>query len=629
MATKHGSAVLRVIRDLAEKHGDEEASDRDLLRRFASRRDESAFTALVRRHGPMVMGVAQRVLRRHQDAEDVCQATFLLLARKAGGAAWRDSVAGWLYEAAYHLALKSRQAAQRRSAREARVRPRTPPDPLADITARDLQTVLDDELNRLARKYRTPLLLCCLEGKTRDEAARILGVPLSTVSGRLEAGRERLRRRLAGRGVPLSLALAGVTLLSATAGTAVPATLARATGQAALRVTAGEALTKVVSVNVASLVKGGVQAMFLTKLKWAAAGAMVLAAACFAAWAVLPRASAQDGPNRAPAALAAGEKPANQQKPQPAGPGTLLLVRQGGMVALTPEGKEGAELTAPQDTHLNSNGWLSPDGTRVAYVVTVNEPPRVEPPAAWPFKVVVRNLGAADPTVVVDLPAQQLTLTWAPDGKRVLVSKEAGARPNTTLETLLLDPETGKTEPMELPAEVEVLDWSRDGKTFLVVQRNEKKYRLGLAARGDKEVRVLTELKGWTGRHVGRLSPDGTKVLYTDADPADKDANKWGRSSKPYLLDVASKKRQPLAEFPENAQALGVAWAPDGKRVAYTWVQLHPEILKLDMLTGNDVQVETEAFLMVADADGRNAKTVSSGKCPNAANMIFGSIDWR
>src|SRR5260370_6162626 len=154
MITRHGNAVLRVIRDVAAGLGEEQTSDRDLLRRFVDQRNEDAFGALVRRHGPMVMGVGLRVLRQHQDAEDVCQATFLVLAKKAHATAWRDSIANWLYEVAYHLALKTRQATNRRNARESKVQAKTPPDPLADITLADLQRVLDEALSRLAKKYR-------------------------------------------------------------------------------------------------------------------------------------------------------------------------------------------------------------------------------------------------------------------------------------------------------------------------------------------------------------------------------------------------------------------------------------------------------------------------------------------
>src|SRR6516164_5634540 len=192
-------AILRAVRNLAQKH-DDGASDRELLARFVAQRDQDAFTTLVRRHGPMVMGVGLRVMHHHQDAEDVCQATFLLLARKAKTTAWRDTIANWLYEVAHNLARKARDAASRRSVHENRVPTKTSTDALADITVRDLQAVLDEELARLPKKYRSPIILCCLEGKARDEAARCLGVPVASVKSRLEEGRELLRRRLARRG---------------------------------------------------------------------------------------------------------------------------------------------------------------------------------------------------------------------------------------------------------------------------------------------------------------------------------------------------------------------------------------------------------------------------------------------
>jgi DNA-directed RNA polymerase specialized sigma24 family protein len=153
MATKQIASIRRFIRKAAGHYGDDRESDRDLLRRFAEQRDEDAFAALVRRHGAMVRGVGLRVLHNYQDAEDVCQATFLLLARKVNAVPWRDSVANWLYGAAYHLALQARAVANRRNAHEIKVKPKLPPDALADITVRELQTVLDEELTRLPRKY--------------------------------------------------------------------------------------------------------------------------------------------------------------------------------------------------------------------------------------------------------------------------------------------------------------------------------------------------------------------------------------------------------------------------------------------------------------------------------------------
>jgi RNA polymerase sigma factor (sigma-70 family) len=632
MASRQGSAVARVIHTIASEHHDELVSDRELLLRFVEKRDQHAFTTLVRRHGAMVLGVAERVLRHRQDAEDVCQATFLLLARKAAITAWRDSIANWLYETARHLSLKALTSARRRHIREANVAPRTPPDPLAAITARDLESILDAELNRLAVKYRTPLILCCLEGKTRDEAARCLGVPLSTVISRLEEGRALLRRRLARRGVPLALALGGATLCSGTASASVPVGLAQALGESAGRILAGEVIGHVASIQVATLVKGAMHAMAIAKLKFIAACMLAATVVGFVAWAVFPS-TAQEPTGALRALLGPDDKHA-AKKNQAAGPGTLLLTRRDGMITLTPDGKQEADVTSPKGTRGNLQGRLSPDGTHIAYIVTVDgglRPPRREGevPEPWPFKVVVGKVGAADPVAVTAMPAYRLDLSWAPDGKRLLLTKQTDTDANIAFETVLLDPQTGKTESLDLAAGVRVLDWSRDGKNLLVVHRQDKKYRLGLVTKDEKEVRDLTELHGWSGDNLGRFAPDGSRVLYTDADPADKDAHRWGLSSRPYVFSVAGKKREPLVEFPENAQVVGIAWSPDGKRVAYAWKQLHAELLKKDTLNVNEIGIATEAFLMIADADGRNARTVVAGKADNAINMIFGSIDWR
>src|SRR5438552_1696196 len=206
MISGQSTVLLRQIRKLAAR-GQNPTSDRELLRRFTAQRDESAFAALVERHGGMVLGVCRRILHNGHDAEDASQAAFLVLARKATTPQWQESVAGWLYGVAYRVALKARDAAARRHAHEGRVGPRRAPDPLADITLRELQGMLDEELNCLPEKYRSPVVLCCLEGAARDEAAQQLGWSVQTVKGRLERGRELLRSRLGRRGLSLSVAL--------------------------------------------------------------------------------------------------------------------------------------------------------------------------------------------------------------------------------------------------------------------------------------------------------------------------------------------------------------------------------------------------------------------------------------
>src|SRR5205807_5596932 len=154
MGRAQTNVLLRHIHTLAAERDAGRVSDRDLLRRFAERRDESAFVALVRRHGPMVFQVGRRALANCQDAEDVFQATFLVLASKAGSRTWQESVGNWLYGVARHLALKTRTAAARRSAREVRAAVPPPADPLAEISGRELRSALDDELARLPAKYR-------------------------------------------------------------------------------------------------------------------------------------------------------------------------------------------------------------------------------------------------------------------------------------------------------------------------------------------------------------------------------------------------------------------------------------------------------------------------------------------
>lgn len=287
-------SILGYLREHTPADNNNLASDRDLLRQFAGCRDEDAFAALVRRHGALVLGVCRRVLGNEQDAEDACQATFLVLVRKAGVVRWRQSVAGWLYRTASHLALRTKRAAARRHSHEGRVQPRPPGDPLAEIGLREFQQALDEELARLPEKYRAPLVLCCLEGASRDEAAQQLGWPLQTLKSRLERGRELLRKRLARRGVTLSAALAAVTLGQDGVQAAIPGALANRTARAALLFAAGRPAAGQVSARVMGLAEGILKQMLTTKLTFAAA--LLLAAAAVPGVLYWPLGSAPGGP---------------------------------------------------------------------------------------------------------------------------------------------------------------------------------------------------------------------------------------------------------------------------------------------------------------------------------------------
>jgi len=189
-----------------------EVPDPELLRRFVSSRDELAFEMLVRRHGPVVWSVCQRLLIQRQDAEDAFQTTFLVLARKAGSLSRRGLLANWLFGVARRAALALRRARGRRAVHECvygevpDVRPISP-DLWTEVTS-----VLDEEIARLPGKYRMPLLLCCLDGMTHDQAAVTLDWPIGTVAGRLSRGRDLLRIRLRRRGIDLSASVLGMIL---------------------------------------------------------------------------------------------------------------------------------------------------------------------------------------------------------------------------------------------------------------------------------------------------------------------------------------------------------------------------------------------------------------------------------
>ncbi len=260
--------LVRGLRRLAD-HSGGGLSDAELLERFISARDQAAFEVLVWRHGPLVLGVCRRLLRQAQDIEDAFQATFLALVRKAGSISKRQAVGSWLYKVAYRVALALRAATQRHAGHEQEwTEPAAEPGP-DEVLWRDLRPVLDEEVGRLPEKYRAPFILCCLQGKTNDEAARQLGCARGTVLSRLARARERLRQRLTRRGVTLStLALATVTAERGLA--AVSAELATTSIRAVLGGAAGQAATAV-SARVAALTEGVLQTMFLTKVKTALA----------------------------------------------------------------------------------------------------------------------------------------------------------------------------------------------------------------------------------------------------------------------------------------------------------------------------------------------------------------------
>jgi RNA polymerase sigma factor (sigma-70 family) len=336
MARESLHTVIRHLHRLTAPPGAGGLSDAELLGRWVRGRDEAALEALAWRHAPLVLGVCRRLLRHRQDAEDALQATFLTLVRKAASIGRRESVGAWLYKVAYRVALAARAAAVRR--RETAAPEELPAADHGDpLVWDDLRPVLDEEVGRLPEKYRVPFVLCYLQGKTNTEAAAELGCPRGTLLTRLRWARQRLRSRLARRGVTLTagaLACAVARYASADAGVvgaAVGGVLATVTGAAP-------------GVSARALADRVLRDLFLTRVERGAAAVLVVVLLAGGV-AVLARPAGAPHPVPPPENA---HKPAPVARPvEPLPPGALARLgttrlRHGGQVlsvSLSPDDK--------------------------------------------------------------------------------------------------------------------------------------------------------------------------------------------------------------------------------------------------------------------------------------------------
>jgi RNA polymerase sigma factor (sigma-70 family) len=225
--------------------------DNDCLERFIARGDAAAFETLVRRHGPTVFRVCRGVLGDVHAAEDAFQATFLTLAGRAATLRKRRSLASWLYKVAHRISMRARRKEVSRANHARAVLPPPAADPADEVSWREVRAICFEEIARLPEHYRAPLLLCCLEGRTRDEAAEQLGCVTGALKIRLERGRKLLRARLARRGLALSAGLLISQLPAASA--AVPAGLLAAAVKAGVVARTGTDVRGLVSDRTAAL----------------------------------------------------------------------------------------------------------------------------------------------------------------------------------------------------------------------------------------------------------------------------------------------------------------------------------------------------------------------------------------
>src|SRR5262245_5943421 len=328
MATTALGTVLHKLRRSFLRQDGATLTDGELLECVIARRDEAAFEALMRRHGPMVLGVCRRVLRNEADAEDAFQATFLVLAKKAASIRPRGMVGNWLYGVAQNTARNARAMILRRrqKEREAGTMPR---QAAPDEVWAELQALLDQELPALPDVYRAIIVLCDLEGKTVKEAARQFGWPQGTAATRLARGRALLAKRLAGHGLSLSAGGLAAMLAQGPASAGVPAPLVASTVQAAAAVAAGQAAA--VSASVTALTGAVVKSMLVTKLK--AMTAVLLAVLALGGGGLLAYRALKTGPGKEG--------------------GPLAAARQEGKVG------PGAQPSSPADNVRRHDAWLA------------------------------------------------------------------------------------------------------------------------------------------------------------------------------------------------------------------------------------------------------------------------------
>jgi RNA polymerase sigma factor (sigma-70 family) len=612
MAQTQLGVVLRHLHRLLGPLSADAPTDRHLLDRFVAQRDEAAFEELLRRHGPMVLGVCRRLLAGPHDTEDVFQATFLVFVHKAASIRQGTALGCWLYGVAYRLALKARLAAARRRVHERRVAEMHPIDEDGEPSWDELRPLLDEELARLPERLRAPLVLCYLQGKTNAEAARELGWPTGSISKRLARGREALRQRLTRRGVALS-ASAVALLVVENASAAVPAALGRTTLAAGLAAAAGVGWGGLVSARVISLVHGGLRDMVLVKCKLVLAVLLTVGVLAAGAGSLRepPAPQPPAEPPQAPAKAAPQPNDALDEigDPLPAGAilrlGTLRL-RHGQAVQAVTFAPDGKSVASTGYDHL-ARRWDVVTGREIGHFGQQADREKAYAPTRWMHAVAFspdgKTLATGDHTDGWQLgtihlwdttsgaqikvfqvpPAGVRSLAYSPDGKTLAAASGDGT-------VRVWDVESG-TERAALSGHagaVHCVTYSKDGKR-LATAGADGTVRLWDAEKGTE----LRSLKAHEGGASGvAFSPDGKRLATAGADKA---ARLWDADT-----------GQELRKVERDKPVRTVAFSPDGKRVACggTW-----EVLLWDADTGKEERrlrgAHGEIFTVAFSADGR------------------------
>ncbi len=486
MVDRRNGALLRQVNRLFGRGTMTGADDGRLLACFVEHGDESAFEALVARFGPMVLGVCGRMLSDPHDIEDAFQATFLILAKKAGGLGNGDLVGNWLYGVAYRVATRTRVNARRRHARESALEDVVAPTTGWDRDWHDVKGVLDEELNRLPEKYRAPLCLCYLQDHSYEEAARRLKCPVGTIRSRLAKARELMRGRLARRGVALPSAAIAAVLGPGLAEAAPSPALVQQTVAVAL----GMLTTRGAPAGVAALAREVLSTMLFKKFAWTAGALLVVGTATSGALVALqfhPFGDPEDkspkhhvNPLRAVIAkvepsppaerpsmrlsaksdehTSAEDRLANLLKQHPAKPSTAT--DRLGLYLMDIERGEATLVVDQPDPGFATCGspsW-STNGDRILFDLS-----RKNDWSSTRIKTLTAN---ANGPMVRELSTGNCA-SWSPDGKRIAFLRNSGAV--SASETGIWMMNADGSELRRVSREYGRLKWSPDGRYLLLV----------------------------------------------------------------------------------------------------------------------------------------------------------------
>jgi RNA polymerase sigma factor (sigma-70 family) len=627
------ATLTEVIRQLRPK-ADTAADDPELLDRYASGRDQAAFAALVERYGALVLGVARRQLADRQRAEDVFQATFLALARSATKLGRRATLANWLYTVALRQARKTRARAARRESVEhaAPPRPQRGGDPLDEITGRELLRAIDEELARLPDRLRLPVLLCCVQGLSREEAARQLGWSDGSVKGRLERGRGRLAARLAARGLaPSALVLAPI------ASVVVPAELLARTVELA-----ASPWSKAVPPAVATLATTGAPRTFLPAMGLVGCVAVV----GLAGWALAFAGKTPVEPASATLIAAAPVPPAKDMTPDPLPEGAILRFgtsrfRHGPTIETLKVSADGKVAVASSGTRIHG-GVRAYDLTTGRVLFTFDKTPGegdIEAVAFSPdgktlatkrnFSVYLHDATTGKETARIEYPKSNPysttdVLAFSPDGKRILVAAAEGKALH------LLD--VAKREVIRTLPHAHVV--------FVAAFSPDGKHVAGGGYDSDNNVYFARLWDANTGQEARRFAfgNGGIRCLAFSADGSTLVIGGDGGSPLAMkLFDVKTGKEMLKIAYPDASSVRSVAFTPDGKTVAAsggTTTRLFDtatgkEKLKIDRKAIGLRFVSDGASLVGAVAGAIHVWDAATGKplTPEGGDSVVGQIE--